>query len=112
MIKNYLIEFPCEEFTLFHSVQTDDNGSGQCHTPEDGSGDREKFMKPILICIFELQILKCLEYACESRSRYNSRVFLPRPWRYGGQGFLCVPFLIPDKGRVSLMLDLPFSNLG
>jgi hypothetical protein len=25
---------------------------------------------------------------------------------------LCVPLLIPDKGRVSLMLDLPFSNLG
>ncbi len=83
------------------------------------------------ICILELQTLKCLENACESKSRYNSRVFLSQ--HIGGQSAsiqpqlsvtefshpptldfmsLCVPYLIPDKGRVSLMLDLPSPNLG
>jgi len=86
MSRNYLIEFTGEELTLFHSIQTDDNGSGQCYTPEDGSGDKSKIMKPISICILELQTLKCLENACERKSRYNSRVFLPRHCGTAGRG--------------------------
>ena len=36
----HLVQLSCEHFALLHSVQADDNGSGQCYTPNEDPVNR------------------------------------------------------------------------